>query len=163
MDFCLAPLEAKHVPAVKELIRQVWREHFAGEADPFVRTFLDRPEAFPDLDAWRDLYVPPFGHFLIALDQDRVVGTGGIRRRDSQVAEITRIFVLLEYRRQGLGRRIALRLLGFAREAAYRSIRLEANSRLLASHALYRSLGFREIPASKPGGAEAVCYMQLEL
>jgi hypothetical protein len=79
MDFCLAPLEAKHVPAVKELIRQVWREHFANEADPFVRTFLDRPEAFPDLDAWRDLYVPPFGHFLIALDQDRVVGTGGIR------------------------------------------------------------------------------------
>jgi hypothetical protein len=47
----------------------VWREHFAGEADPFVRTFLDRPEAFPDLDAWRDLHVPPFGHFLIALDR----------------------------------------------------------------------------------------------
>ena len=163
MDFCLALLEAKHVPAVKELIRQVWREHFANEADPFVRTFLDRPEAFPDLDAWRDLYVPPFGQFLIALDQDRVVGTGGIRRMDSQVAEITRMFVLPEYRRQGLGRRIALRLLGFAREAAYRSVRLETNSRLVASHALYRTLGFREIPASKPGGAEAVCYMQLEL
>ena len=45
------------------------RKIIVHEADPFVRTFLGRPEALPDLDAWRDLYVPPFGHFLIALDR----------------------------------------------------------------------------------------------
>jgi hypothetical protein len=48
----LVPLELHHVEQAKKVIRQVWREHFGAHADPDVRSFLDRTEAFPDLDTW---------------------------------------------------------------------------------------------------------------
>jgi GNAT superfamily N-acetyltransferase len=159
----IVPLELRQVEHAKGVIRQVWREHFGAHADPYVRTFLDRPEAFPDLDTWNQTDAPPSGLFLVALDAGRVVGTGGIRRMEPQVAELTRMFLLPEYRGRGWGRNIAERLIQFARRAGYRSVRLGTNKQLLVSHALYRSLGFRDIPAYEPGGERVAYYMERSL
>ena len=159
----LVPLEPHQVEQAKGVIRQVWREHFGAHDDPDVRAYLDRPEAFPDLDTWDQTYAAPSGLFLVALDTGRVVGTGGIRPVETQVAELTRMFLLPEYRGQGVGRGIAESLIQFARRAGYRSIRLGTNKQLLASHALYRSLGFRDIPAYEPDGERVAYYMELSL
>lgn len=168
----LFQLELHQVEQAKEVIRQVWREHFGAHPDPDVRTFLDRAEAFGDLDAWNQTYAPPSGLFLVALDAGRpdarVVGTGGIRPVTTQpvetrMAELTRMFLLREYRGQGWGRTMAERLIQFARDAGYRSTRLGTNKQLVASHALYRSLGFRDIPAYEPGGERWAYYMGLTL
>jgi GNAT superfamily N-acetyltransferase len=161
MSVHLAPLELQYVELAKELIRRVWREHFGANADPYVRTFLDRPDAFPDLDDWSHIYAGPFGSFVVVLDGGCVVGTGGIRRMEPHVAELTRMFLLPSYRGRGLGRRIAEHLIRFAREAGYRSVRLATNKQLLASHALYRSLGFQDIPAYERGGERVAYYMEL--
>ena len=159
----LVPLELHQVEQAKAVIRQVWREHFGAHDDPAVRTFLDRPEAFPDLDTWQQTYVPPRGLFLVALDADLVVGTGGIRPMETHTAELTRMFLLPKYRGRGWGRSIAEHLIQFARHTGYRSVRLGTNKQLLASHALYRSLGFRDIPAYEPGGERMAYYMELSL
>jgi putative acetyltransferase len=111
------PLGPHHVEQAKGVIRQVWREHFGAHGDPYVRTFLDRPEAFPDLDTWNQTYAAPSGLFLVALDAGCVVGTGGIRRVERQVAELTTMFLVPEYRGRGLGRSIAEHLIQFARHA----------------------------------------------
>ncbi len=159
----LLPIAARQVDGAKGVIRHVWREHFGAHANPDVRAFLDRPEAFPDLDWWGQTYAAPRGLFLVVLDGERVVGTGGIRPVDEQVAELTRMFLLQEYRGRGLGRRSGERPIQFARGAGYRSIRLGTNKQLVSSHALYRSLGFRDIPAYEPDGEKMAYYMAMSL
>jgi GNAT superfamily N-acetyltransferase len=159
----IRPIQPHEVPDAKGVIRAVWREHFYSDPNPLVRTYLDRDDAFPDLDDFSNSYAGPRGTFLVLVEGKNVVGTGGIRPVNASTAELTHLFLLPDYRGIGVGRKIAEELLIFARGAGYKRVRLGSNKRLLASHALYRKLGFRDIPAYEPGGELHAYYMELPL
>jgi GNAT superfamily N-acetyltransferase len=55
------------------------------------------------------------------------------------------MYVRPAFRRKGIGRALAQRLISEARGIGYASIRLDSTRFMKAAHALYRSLGFREI------------------
>jgi putative acetyltransferase len=57
-----------------------------------------------------------------------------------------RLYVRPAYRRRGLGRALCLRLMAQGARLGYRLMRLDTLSSLEEAGALYRSLGFREIP-----------------
>jgi len=56
-----------------------------------------------------------------------------------------RLYVRPPLRRRGVGRALVSRLLDEARAIGYTSLRLDSAGYMTAAHALYRSLGFREI------------------
>lgn len=65
---------------------------------------------------------------------------------DAAVGEVKRMFVLSTVRRIGLGRALMERLLADAPRMDYRAIRLGTLQEMTAAHALYRRLGFVQIP-----------------
>lgn len=123
---------------------------FVREADgPLV---YDREEAGIDLDAEiaagppADL-VPPNGILLLARTYGEPAGLGGIRYLDTEIAEVKSMYVAPAYRGTGLGRRILARLDEIALEHGCRAVRLDTSDYLTPAVALYRSAGYREVPA----------------
>ena len=91
-------------------------------------------------------FYPPNGRFYLVRYEGSCVGVGCLKRLIPGVAEIQRMYVRPRVRGIGAGRRLAQLLLDDARTIGYRSVRLESLKVLSPAHALYRSLGFVEIP-----------------
>ena len=144
MNFSLEPVE-RDDPRVVDLYAD-----FVREADgPLV---YDREEAGIDLDEEiakgpPDDLAPPSGVFLLALAEGVPAGLGGVRHLDTDVAEVKSMYVAPAYRGTGLGRRILARLDEIALEHGCRAVRLDTSDYLTPAVGLYRSAGYREVPA----------------
>jgi GNAT superfamily N-acetyltransferase len=80
------------------------------------------------------------------------------------VCEMKRRFVRSQYRGTGLGRRLAEQILGEARRLGYQAIRLDTVPSVMGNAvALYRSLGFREIPAYCCNPVPGAVFMEMWL
>lgn len=109
---------------------------------------LQKQGYFNDLDTLQTTYLEG-GTFLILLDGEKIVGAGAIRKYSDDICELKRMWFLKEYRGKGLGLQMAQQLLGFAKQYGYKKVRLdvwfpEVQERAIA---LYKKLGFNEIPA----------------
>ncbi len=107
-------------------------------------------------------YAPPGGIILLGELHGAVFGVVALRPLDANAAEMKRLFVRHEARGSGLGRLLAIAVIERAKQAGYRSIRLDTLPQMLAAQDLYRSLGFRETDAyyRNPHGA---IYLELAL
>lgn len=144
MTFTLAPVERED-PRILDLYAD-----FIRESDgPLV---YDREEAGIDIDAEiaagppADL-VPPGGVFLLALADGKPAGFGGVRYLDTEIAEVKSMYVSPAHRGSGLGRLILARLDEIALEHGCRAVRLDTSDYLTPAVGLYRSAGYREVPA----------------
>jgi pimeloyl-ACP methyl ester carboxylesterase/GNAT superfamily N-acetyltransferase len=88
---------------------------------------------------------PPSGRWLVAYRDGQPVGCAGLKRIDDAIAEIKRIYVAPEARGAGVARALLTRLEGAAREAGYRTIRLDTGAKQQASVALFSSSGYEPI------------------
>jgi len=104
-----------------------------------------------DMDRLSAHYVEPTGTFLVLLDEQRVVGTGAIRRLDEETCELKRMWFLPAYRGQGYGAKMCGLLFEFARSAGYQRVRLDTSPLLEAANKLYRRLGFYPIERYNDG------------
>ncbi|HEX6752659.1 MAG TPA: GNAT family N-acetyltransferase [Solirubrobacterales bacterium] len=99
-------------------------------------------------DDLRDIagtYLDPGGEFLLAFDGGALVGMGGLLRRSSEEAEITRMRVRPDRQRRGLGRRILAALEGRAGELGFERVRLDTTEEQAAARKLYERAGYREV------------------
>jgi GNAT superfamily N-acetyltransferase len=90
-------------------------------------------------------FYPPYGRFYLARYTDQPAGVGCLKRLETGVGEVQRMYVPPIYRGKGIGRAIANRLIDDARWMGYRKLRLESLQFLDAAHSLYRSVGFHVI------------------
>jgi GNAT superfamily N-acetyltransferase len=90
--------------------------------------------------------VAPHGKFLLVELDNATVACGGIRRLSADLAEIKRMYVGPGARRKGIGRALLAQLENEARALGCRVARLDTGRNMDAALALYRSLGYREIP-----------------
>jgi putative acetyltransferase len=159
----IRPIESREIPIAKELIYRVAHQLFR-DTRPLEESiaFYESRGQLHDMDDFHQSYVDNNGIFLVMTDDDRIIGTGAIRRIDDEVCELKRVWLLFEYHGQGLGYRMIQELLSFAREKGYRRIRLEtdrdAQSR---AYNLYSRLGFYEIPRYSSNEDDAAMEMAL--
>jgi DNA-binding MarR family transcriptional regulator/GNAT superfamily N-acetyltransferase len=90
---------------------------------------------------------PPAGLLLVATLHARPVGCGALKLHPDAPAEVKRMWVSRETRGLGLGRRLLAELECRAGQAGATTVRLETNGTLGEAIALYRSAGYREVPA----------------
>ena len=91
--------------------------------------------------------VPPSGLLLVARLRGKPLGCGALKFHAGEPAELKRMWVAPEARGIGLGRRMLSELERHARVAGARVARLETNRALKEAIELYRSSGYREVPA----------------
>jgi ribosomal protein S18 acetylase RimI-like enzyme len=89
----------------------------------------------------------PHGRFLLARQDARAVGCGGVRRLSHDTAEIKRMWVDPAARGLGVGRSLLAALERGAVELGCRAVRLDTAASLTEALALYRSAGYAEIPS----------------
>jgi putative acetyltransferase len=91
-------------------------------------------------------YAPPGGLLLLAEVDGALAGCGAFRPLHSSDAgnacEMKRLYVRPAFRRFGLGRQLAERLLDEARRAGYSSMLLDTLDDMEAARGLYATLGF---------------------
>ncbi len=109
-------------------------------------------------------YVPPDGRLLLASEGETLAGCIAMRRFNVDSCEMKRLFVRPEFRGQGLGRQLALRIIDEARTGEYRRMLLDTLPSVMSRAVeMYRALGFVEIDPYYPNPHEATLYMELEL
>jgi ribosomal protein S18 acetylase RimI-like enzyme len=95
--------------------------------------------------------VPPTGALLlVTLDEDPIA-IGGVRDLKGPVAEIKSMYVSPAARRRRIARRLLERLEAIAVDHDCRAVRLDTTFHMTPAIALYRDLGYHEIPAYNEG------------
>lgn len=142
----IASLQPHQVTDAKYMISAVaQRIYYPGKTPQFFYDVLEKEGELHDVDDFQQAYVNNDGLFLVVLDDQRVVGTGALKRMDQKIAELKRLWLLEEYHGQGIGYRIVMQLFDFAREKGYSQIRLQTGEVQKRALEFYRKLGFYEI------------------
>jgi GNAT superfamily N-acetyltransferase len=93
----------------------------------------------------REQFEPPHGVFIVAYAADEAIGCGGLRRHDSEVVEIKRMYVRTPHRRRGHARNLLRALEERARAMGYRRVILETGTAQPEALHLYASEGYTPI------------------
>lgn len=148
----------EHPAEIEELFREYTDMLVAG--DPVFASYLALQSFDEELRHLEGKYAPPEGCLYLLRVDGQNAGCGGMKRLDESRCELKRMYIRPSFRRMGLGRELALRIIEDAREAGYRRMLLDTLPFLQAAKALYRSLGFYEIERyndSPMGGASYLC------
>lgn len=109
-------------------------------------------------------YAPPKGRLLLAEHGTQLAGCAALRELEPGVCEMKRLYVRGAFRGKGLGRALAERLIAEARAVGYHHMRLDTVEPVMKDAvAMYRRLGFREIPPYCKNPIAGALYMELDL
>jgi len=108
-------------------------------------------------------YVPPRGALLLARWNGEAAGCVALRPLDADTCEMKRLYLRDAFRGRGIGRALAEAIVGAARESRYARMRLDSLPSMESAIALYRAMGFREIPPYRANPIAGSTFMELEL
>ena len=149
----ITPITSQHDAAICRIIRTVGAEFGAvgegfGPGDAEVQHMSRH-------------YTPERNsRYLVAELNGRVVGGAGLAPLGNtpDICELKKLFLLPEARGHGIGRRLAVACLDFARERGFSSCYLDTLSSMTDAIGLYERLGFRHLDqpllASEHGGCD---------
>jgi putative acetyltransferase len=144
----IRPILAEEIPAAKRIIISVAYGIYgwSGSLEDSIRHFESTDE-FADMDQVETHYFQNDGLFLAVLDNDTLIGSGAIRKLDSETAELKRMWLLESHHGKRIGYRVIKKLFEFAQTKGYSRIRLQTGSEQTRAYAFYKKLGFYEIPS----------------
>ncbi|KUJ37330.1 acetyltransferase [Streptomyces albus subsp. albus] len=143
------------------------REYFVEVSDRWYQLHHGRPSTAEEIETGlaenhSDDLVPPHGVLLVGRHGEEPGGCVGLRLRDAETAELTRLFVRPSKRGLGGGPELLRAAERTARELGARRIILDTRLDLVEARALYSRNGFSEIPPYKQG-QYAECFYGKEL
>jgi GNAT superfamily N-acetyltransferase len=149
----IVDFEPRHARAWKRLNEAWISRHFAIE--PADAEVLDDPQG---------KVLAPGGHILIAeTDTGEAIGCVGLKAMADGGFEVIKMTVGEAARGTGLGRRLKDACIARAKAAGAARLYLETNSSLAPALALYRAVGFADMPSQCTPYARCDVWMELKL
>jgi ribosomal protein S18 acetylase RimI-like enzyme len=109
-------------------------------------------------------YAPPDGRLLLAEFEGQLAGCVALHRLDGKTCEMKRLYLRPQYRGKGVGRALADIIIAEARAIGYERMRLDTVEPVMKDAvAMYRRLGFKEIPPYCANPIAGAMYMELRL
>lgn len=112
-------------------------------------------------------YRQPGGVLLLALVDGQAAGCCALRPLKNDVypntAEMKRLYVRSSFRGKGIGKRLVAHVLNSAKSLGYTSVLLDTLQSMEEARALYKQLGFVEIPAYYTNPIAGAHYLKLAL
>jgi ribosomal protein S18 acetylase RimI-like enzyme len=109
-------------------------------------------------------YAPPEGRLLLAECEGNVAGCVALHKLEPGICEMKRLYVRSEFRGKRLGRALAQSVIVEARSIGYHRMRLDTVDPIMGDAvAMYRKMGFNEIPPYRANPIAGAIYMELEL
>jgi putative acetyltransferase len=140
-------------------VRRLFRAY--AESLPFS---LDYQNFAGELAGLPSPYVPPAGCLLLAKYGEAAIGVVALKPLASEIAEIKRLYVCPEARGRGVGRALVERVVAEADAKGYTQVRLDTHpASMQGAIALYRRLGFVEIPPYGPNPDGAFAFFEKQL
>jgi putative acetyltransferase len=144
----ILPIQPHQILDAKRVISAVAQRIFEPQKTP--REFYDILEQegeLHDVDNYQQDYVENRGLFLVVVDDNKLIGTGGIKMLKNNIAELKRLWLLEEYHGQRIGYQVVSRLLDFAHAHNYEKVWLQTSQRQERAIRFYTQLGFYKIPS----------------
>jgi carbonic anhydrase len=113
-------------------------------------------------------YAPPDGRLLLAMRETsgspaEIAGCVALRKLEKDACEMKRLFVPPGLRGEGAGRTLVEALIAEARSIGYARMLLDTLPSMRMAHQLYRTIGFREIPAYHKNPIPGALFFELVL
>ncbi|WP_434356923.1 helix-turn-helix domain-containing GNAT family N-acetyltransferase [Parasalinivibrio latis] len=151
LGYTLRPIEPIDNPGIAAVIRAATREYGLTDGQGF--SAID-----PALDSLSETYRPEGAGYWVIEKNLKILGGAGIAPLEGkpEIAELQKLYLRPECRSLGLGRRLAVTALKFAREHGYRACYAETTQALPVARAMFLSLGFEELnsPVGNTGHTE---------
>ena len=155
-EYAIVPASS---PAHIELARALFREY--AESLGFSLCFQGFDRELAELPGE---YAPPDGALLLAMDGEAALGCAALKRLAEGICEMKRLYVRPQARGKGLGRRLAEAVIAEARRIGYRTMRLDTiGATMQDAIALYRQMGFYDIPPYYANPIEGAVYLERRL
>jgi putative acetyltransferase len=133
-DFTIELASPADAPAVIRLVGRVYEEY----------GFIFEPtDELPDLLAFTQHYVVPYGAFFVIRSRGNVVGSVGVERLGGGAAELHRLYLDAERRSRGLGRALVEAVIAWCRAEGIMHLLLWSDTRFDRAHTLYGRMGFQ--------------------
>ena len=158
-------LELVPAYAHKEEIGRLFTEYtrMLVEGDSAFQEYLNIQNYDEEVAHLEHKYGEPEGRLYLALWDGEAAGCIGLRRIDEERCEMKRLYVYPAFRGKHIARALAERILADARAIGYKAMLLDTLPFLRGALALYKSLGFYEIPSYNNSPLDTTIYMQLDL
>lgn len=116
-----------------------------------------------ELQTLHKVYNPPQGCIILAKEDNEVLGCIALKPIGEGVCEMKRLYVKPQTRGTGLGRKLVVELIRFAKESGYNTMKLDTLTTLESAIKLYRSMGFVTTNAYVYNPLDEVLYFELSL
>ena len=149
----IVPFEDRYAKAFKQLNLE-WLEKYEL-FEPIDLEYLDKP---------RQAIIDRGGIILMAITNSMTVGTCAIIKKTVHTAEFTKLAVLPDIRKKGIGSLLTIASINLAQKMAFRKVVLVSNKKLNSAIQLYESLGFKHGPVPADSIYESAdVYMELNI
>jgi len=109
------------------------------------------------------IYSPPNGAIILAKQSNESVGCVGLRKYNSEVCEMKRLYMRPQGRGRGLGMVLCQKIISRAKAMGYGKLRLDTLPTMTAARELYKKIGFYPIDPYYDNPIAGTAFMELNL
>jgi len=113
-----------------------------------------------ELDSFPEKYKEPDGAFIIAKENNNIIGYVGIRKLEPGICEMKRLFVSDNNKGKGIGEKLVETIIDEAKTKKYEKIRLDTIDTMAAALNIYYKNGFYKTEPYYNNPNEGTVYLE---